>query len=73
MSTYKKQFHHMLNTFGTHLYNVVLDGEAAGNLECYVPEPIFHFSLFLPILFCALGHLFPTHSLTRRLDRHQIT
>jgi len=33
MLTYKKQFHHMSNTFGTHFYNVALDGEAAGNLE----------------------------------------
>jgi len=39
-------------------------------LDCYDPGPYHQFST---ILFCALGHLFPTCSLTRRSDRHQIT
>ena len=33
MSTYKKQFRHMSNTFGTHFYDTALNSEAAGNLE----------------------------------------
>jgi len=35
--------------------------------------PTINFLLFSTILFCVLGHLFPTCSLTRRSDRHQIT
>jgi len=40
---------------------------------CYDPEPYPQFSAIFPLLFRALGHSFPTRSLTRRSDRHQIT
>jgi len=40
---------------------------------CYDPGPLFHFLLFFTILFDTFGHSFPTHSLTRRSDHHQIT
>jgi len=36
-------------------------------------NPTPNFPLFSTILFCAFGHSFPTRSLTRRSDRHQIT
>jgi len=40
---------------------------------CYDPGPYHQFSAIFHHLFRALGHLFPTRSLTRRSDRHQIT
>ena len=47
------------------------------SVRCYDPEPYPRFSSifrhFSTILFCTLGHLFRTRSLTRRSDRHQIT
>jgi hypothetical protein len=40
---------------------------------CYDPGPLPQFSAIFHHLFRALGHSFPTRSLTRRSDRHQIT
>jgi len=40
-------------------------------LQSWALPPIFRY--FSTILFCAFGHLFPTHSLTRCSDRYQIT
>jgi len=40
---------------------------------CYDPGPLPQFSAIFHHLFHALGHSFPTRSLTRRSDRHQIT
>jgi len=49
------------NLIGNHLNNVTILG------------PTTNFLSFSTILFCALGYSFPTRSLTRRSDRHQIT
>jgi len=55
----------------------VLSDSFTAPLMCYDPEPYPQFSLNFPpfstILFCALGHSFPTRSLTRRSDRRRIT
>jgi len=40
---------------------------------CYDPEPHFSFYAFSAHSFCALSHLFPTHSLARCSDHHPVT
>jgi len=47
--------------------------------QAYMTVPLLQswalllFSAIFTHLFCALSHSFPTHSLTRRSDHHQIT
>ena len=51
-------------------FALTLQGQAP-DVMILTPHP--NFPLFFHHLFRALGHSFPTRSLTRRSDRHQIT
>jgi len=51
----------------------VSDNTGILEINCYDPESLPQFSAIFHHLFCALGHSSLTRSLTRCLDRHQIT